>query len=182
MNHTQMVEQKLFEKSKETNCDIMFLVRRKDKLRLMSFKANPWLGLDDTANKTDPDIVKHALFLFSGKLDQVPGKDDDIGNRMQYCRRFNNDKIQCAQLITKQVGSYQMYIVIMQFNDCIVQLSLNKSYFKILCQPEAMLRNHVVRGYNEIIFYAESSGNAEKIKKIEFHPHKNNDIIIKEIF
>ena len=28
VNHTQMIEQKLFEKQKETNCDIMFLVRR----------------------------------------------------------------------------------------------------------------------------------------------------------
>ena len=43
VSHTQMVEQKLFEKNKETNCDIMFLVRRNGKLRLISFKSNPWL-------------------------------------------------------------------------------------------------------------------------------------------
>ena len=43
VNHTQMVEQKLFKKSKETNCDIMFLARRGRKTRLMSFKSNPWL-------------------------------------------------------------------------------------------------------------------------------------------
>ena len=30
VNHTQMVEQKCFNKSKETNCDIMFLVKRPD--------------------------------------------------------------------------------------------------------------------------------------------------------
>ena len=57
-----------------------------------------------------------------------------------------------------------MYIVILQFNDCIVQLSLNKSMFKIICQPEAMLRNHLVRGYNETIFFAESQENYEKIQ------------------
>lgn len=43
VNHTQMVEQKCFKKSKETNCDIMILVKRDDKCRLMSFKTNPWL-------------------------------------------------------------------------------------------------------------------------------------------
>ena len=43
VNHTQMVEQKLFDKRKETNCDIMFLVRMREKYRLMSYKSNPWL-------------------------------------------------------------------------------------------------------------------------------------------
>ena len=43
VNHTQMVEQKCFQKSKETNCDIMILVKLEDKCRLMSFKSNPWL-------------------------------------------------------------------------------------------------------------------------------------------
>ena len=43
VNHTQMVEQKLFGRQKETNCNIMFLARRKNKYRLMSFKSNPWL-------------------------------------------------------------------------------------------------------------------------------------------
>jgi len=38
-----MVEQKLFDKRKETNCDIMFLVRMREKYRLMSYKSNPWL-------------------------------------------------------------------------------------------------------------------------------------------
>ena len=43
VNHTQMVEQKLFGKNKETNCDIMFIVRKDDKYRLLSFKSYPWL-------------------------------------------------------------------------------------------------------------------------------------------
>ena len=75
-----MVEQKLFEKSKETNCDIMFLVRRNRKIRLMSFKSNPWLGLDEPPN-ADPDIYKHSIFLFSGRLEQVLGDDKDLANR-----------------------------------------------------------------------------------------------------
>ena len=55
-----MVEQKLFEKSKETNCDIMFLVRRGEKIRLMSFKSNPWLKFDEPASDVDPDVYKQA--------------------------------------------------------------------------------------------------------------------------
>ena len=75
-----------------------------------------------------------------------------------------------------------MYIVIMQYNSCIVQLSLNKPIFKIICEPEAMVRRHMVRGYNEQVYFAESFGNAEKIYQIEFHPHLKNEIIKKEIF
>ena len=45
-----------------------------------------------------------------------------------------------------------------------------------------MLRRHLVRGYNELIFFAESSGNAEKIYQIEFHSQKTNEITKKEIF
>ena len=52
----------------------------------------------------------------------------------------------------------------------------------MICKPEAMLRRHIVRGYNEKIFYAESSGNAEKIQQIEFHGSKANQITKKEIW
>lgn len=159
----------------------MFLVRRNKKIRLMSFKSNPWLGLNELPN-ADPDIYKNAIFLFSGKLEQVQGNDNDIANRQRFVRRFNSDKIQSAQLITKSIGSYQMYIVIVQFNSTIVQLSLNKPTFKIICEPEAMVRRHMVRGYNEQVYFAESSGNAEKIFQIEFHPHFKNEITKKEIF
>ena len=100
----------------------------------------------------------------------------------QYSRRFNNDKIQNAQLITKTLGSYEQYMLIIQYNDCIVQASLNKKIFKVISEPEAMLRRHVVRGYNERVFYAETSGNAEKIYQIEFHGSQTNQITKKEIF
>lgn len=52
---------------------------------------------------------------------------------------------------------------IIQLNDCIVKASLNKSKFEIISSPEQMVRRHMVRGYNEKIFFAESHGNAEKI-------------------
>ena len=70
-----MIEQKLFEKGKETNCDIMFLVRRKGKIRLMSFKSNPWLKFDEPASEVDPDVYKQAIFMFSGVLNFLPTHD-----------------------------------------------------------------------------------------------------------
>ena len=42
VNHTLMCEQKLFGKTHEENCDIMLLVERKGKMRLISYKIDPW--------------------------------------------------------------------------------------------------------------------------------------------
>ena len=56
----------------------MFLVRRKHKVRLMSFKSNPWLALDEwPSSNADPDIYKQALFIFSGCLLEIPTEDKD---------------------------------------------------------------------------------------------------------
>ena len=100
VNHTQMVEQKLFGKQKETNCDIMFLVSRKGKVRLMSFKSNPWMQHDDLPNDADPDIYKSSIFIFSGSLEMMPTVDSEgvaiartPENMKRFGRRFNNDKI-----------------------------------------------------------------------------------------
>lgn len=45
-----------------------------------------------------------------------------------------------------------------------------------------MVRRHLVRGYNEKIFYAETQGNAEKVYQLEFHTSKPNEINKKEIY
>ena len=73
-------------------------------------------------------------------------------------------------------------MLIIQFDDCIVQASLNKNMFKVICKPEAMVRRHVVRGYNEKVYFAETSGNAEKIHQLDFHTSKPNEITKKEIY
>lgn len=73
-------------------------------------------------------------------------------------------------------------MLIIQFNDCIVQASLNRNFFKVICHPETMIRRHLVRGYNEKIFFAESSGNVDKIFQVEFHPSKPNEITKHEIY
>ena len=45
-----------------------------------------------------------------------------------------------------------------------------------------MIRRHLVRGYNEKVFFAESSGKVDKIYQVEFHPTKPNEITFKEIY
>ena len=193
VNHTQMVEQKLFGKAKETNCDIMFLVRRKDKYRLMSFKSNPWLRFrENVAATDDSDIYKQTLFLFSGWVEFDPRDNEDLRYekdpnfdelQKEYNRRMNSDKIQNVQLITSKNSNYDQYMLIIQFNDTILSASLNKNHYKIkfLTEPQAMIRRHLVRGYNEKVYFAESLGNAVKIQELEFHRSNRNEITKDEI-
>lgn len=147
----------------------------------MSFKSNPWLQVDEKVAKSEPDVVKQSLYLFSGvvKFELEEHKDNTEANleaRRQSSRRFNNDKIQNVQLITKTLGSCDHYMFIIQFDDCIVKASINEDIFKIVCKPEDMIRRHLIRGYNEKIFYAESQGNVDKIQKLEFHASKPDKI------
>ena len=111
----------------------------------MSYKQNPWLKFDaDVAGKDveevdieekDPDIVKQAIYMFSGWLRFMPEEEEDkvtkiqdsTENRKRFGRRLNNDKIQCAQLITNDKGSYKQYMMVIQFDDSLVVASLNKS-------------------------------------------------------
>ena len=64
----------------------------------MSFKSNPWLQVDEKVAKSEPDVVKQSLYLFSGvvKFELEEHKDNTEANleaRRQSSRRFNNDKI-----------------------------------------------------------------------------------------
>lgn len=149
----------------------MILVKFEDKCRLMSYKCNPWLQYHETTDDMeDEDIVKNSLYLFTGDIGVIPTNeadgddiDQNLANHVKYKQRFNNDKIQTCQLISKTLGTYEQFMLIIQFNDSIVQASLNRNFFKLVCNPETMIRRHLVRGYNEKIFYAESSGNVDKI-------------------
>jgi hypothetical protein len=71
VNHTAMVEKRVFKQEKETNCDIMFLASRNGKTRLMSFKSNPWIAKGEKVDIIDSSIYKASIFLFSGELAKV---------------------------------------------------------------------------------------------------------------
>ena len=66
VNHTLMCEQKLFGKTHEKNCDIMLLVERKGKTRLISYKSDPWFK----HLKQDPeqDSKQDYLYISTGFL------------------------------------------------------------------------------------------------------------------
>ena len=85
-------------------------------------------------------------------------------------------------MITKQLGSYDEYMLIIQFNDCIVQASLNDNFFKLICQSDSMLTLHMLLGYNEKVYFAETCGSYDKISLVEFHPSKSNQIKKKEVY
>ena len=127
--------------------------------------------------------------MFTGWVFKVPDEEnfttsteDKIENRRRFCRRFNSDKIQSAQLITEEIDGYQQFMVIIQFNDCIMAASLNTHKLQIICQSEAMIRKHMVRGYFEKIFYCESHGSTEKVIQLEFNSLSKNSIVKKELW
>ena len=90
-----MVEKKLFDGEHEMNSDIMFLVQREGKTRLMSFKSCPWKPFDWDDDWTDGarEGYKHSIFLFSGILGEKEikltaeeiekGKKDPIAKSIQ---------------------------------------------------------------------------------------------------
>ena len=72
---------------------------------------------------------------------------------------------------------------IIQYNDSIASASLtDKHNFVEWCGPQAMLRRHLIRGYSDRVFYAESTGNAEKIIQLSLHNTKPETVSRKEIF
>ena len=65
----------------------MFLARRDKKIRLMSFKSNPWLKFDEDGSGEDveyedPDIVKQAIFMFSGWIPYMPNEEEDQATKI----------------------------------------------------------------------------------------------------
>ena len=62
VNHTLMCEQKLFGKTHEKKCDIMLLVERKGKMRLISYKSDPWV------NHLKQDPKQDYLYISTGFL------------------------------------------------------------------------------------------------------------------
>ena len=106
-----MIEKKIFEADYESNCNIMFLVKRNNKIRLMSYKNNPWRN---TENDDNEYRAQDSLYLFKGILGQHEksgGKKKDKNNtnfiKLKDARRFDSDKIQVVELLSKIVGKQQ---------------------------------------------------------------------------
>ena len=71
----------------------------------------------------------------------------------------------------------------MQFNDIICTASLNeKRSWEEVCKAKDMVKRHLVRGYCEQVYYAETAGNAQKVFKLEQHSTKAGEITTKEVY
>ena len=53
---------------------------------------------------------------------------------------------------------------------------------EVICQPDAMVRRHMVRGFNEQVFYFESQDSADKIIQIKIDPESKDQFKIKEVW
>ena len=64
------------------------------------------------------------------------------------------------------MGDYQQYMVIIQFNDSMAYVSLNSSKMQVISKSKEMVRRHMVRGYDEKIFYCENNGTSDSIQEL----------------
>ena len=101
VNHTQMAERRIYKENYEAYCNIMFMVRRKDKLRLMCYRTNPWV-LDDNAEFIE-EKDKDSIILFSG----VIAEDEEFSRK-----RYDSDKIQACELLTRKIGKQERFMLI----------------------------------------------------------------------
>ena len=53
---------------------------------------------------------------------------------------------------------------------------------EVICQPDAMVRRHLVRGFNEQVFYFERQDGADKIIRIKFDPENKNQFKKEEVW
>ena len=73
-------------------------------------------------------------------------------------------------------------MVVIQYKGSIVAASLNTHRQEIICESGAMVRQHMVRGYKEKIFYCESHGSTQKITQVELDSETQNLIKKKELW
>merc|ERR1712060_521537 len=86
--------------------------------------------------------------------------------RLLGSRRFDADKMQSVQLLTKKIGSQKHFTLVMQFNDIIASSPLNETKeikWEQWCEKDIMVRRHLVRGHNEQLYFVENRGNSDII-------------------
>lgn len=71
-------------------------------------------------------------------------------------KRFDSDKIQSCELLTKTVGKVERFMFIVQYKDAICANSLNdRSAWQMMTDREDMVRRNTVRGFKDKIYFAE---------------------------
>ena len=91
VNHAKFTETKIYGNDNQYMIDIMFLARRKNKVRLLSFRMNPFLYESDVTGYTDKGIFlpqETKFIIFSGYV-----RWPDLSKDASLGRRISDDKI-----------------------------------------------------------------------------------------
>jgi hypothetical protein len=131
VSHTLMVDKKIFKLDYELNNDIMFLARKKKKLRLMCLKMSPWIeskDFNDTLRAAKVSNSGQSSLMMSVKT-KANLQRSDIALQVyqtsgtvdieQLGDMINLNSIVTCQLLTQEVYGQESYILIVQFNDSI---------------------------------------------------------------
>ena len=73
-----------------------------------------------------------------------------------------------------------MMTFIIQYNNSVASVSLanSKESFHWLNEQNVMVKRHLIRGYADQIFFAETIGGSDRIMKLELH--ENSDKVKKK--
>ena len=97
VRHTPDVEKQVYGYETENNCEIMMLLRRGNRVRLLSIKACPWTPYGQE-NDLERDEYALSLFKFSGMIENI--------------HQLRGDKIENCQLISERINSQDSYLFI----------------------------------------------------------------------
>ena len=171
VNRTQTIETDIYEYDYESNTDILMLVRKDSKIRLVSIKVNPWL---EYGQAPDPERKEYdiQMFIFSGVIEN----NEEI----------RGDTIQSCQLLTRDIYSQSSFMLIIQFDDCLKKVALNASdedsQNQLVCSSADMSRIKMVRGTNDKIYYGKTKGYSGILMEIMHHKSQVNEIVQTEVF
>ena len=114
VNHTQFADTNIFNADHEENCNIMFLIQHVDnreQTRLLCCQIKPW---EVWGPKTSP-----KMFLFTGIASPIKKEGQTKEEDRLETRRYDIDKIQSIELMTKMYGSTREMLFVMQYTDSI---------------------------------------------------------------
>ena len=146
--------------------DIMFLARRDNTIRLISYRMNPYLFEQDINGIKDKGIFipqESKFIIFSGFV-----RWPDVSDNKSLGMRIADDKIQACELLVESRVMHNSFGLIIQASDCIystwiVDDDSKVGDFKVISEPKEMNNLLLVRGNNDRVFFAETIGKNERI-------------------
>ena len=83
---------------------------------------------------------------------------------------FSADKIRNVHILSRKIDSKTtLASLIIQFEHCIASSTVRSNVLKLHCEKNKMIREYMIRGSTDTIFFAEKSLDRSLIYKFEFH-------------